>query len=165
MSRKNTIESRKSDLGEKGARVSLKALAASLGLSPTALSLVLNGAPAASSIPQETKDRIFAAAKDSKYRPNYLARSLRAQRSYTIGVLVPELSDGYSAMVLSGIEDFLVQSGYFYFVASHRHNPKLIEEYPHLLFDRRIEGLIAVDTVYNQNLDIPVVAVSGASNA
>lgn len=140
---------------------SLKSLADHLGLSPTTLSLVLNGSPVADSIPQETKDRIFAAARGAKYRPNFLARSLRAQRTYTLGVLVPELSDGYSAMVLGGIEDYLIQAGYFYFVASHRHQAALIEEYPNLLFDRSIEGLIAVDTPYTQRLPIPVVAVSG----
>src|SRR5688572_19375258 len=80
--------------------VSLKQLAAHLNLSTTTLSLVLNDAPTAVSIPQETKDRIFSAARELNYRPNYLARSLRVQRTHTLGVIVPELSDGYSAMVL-----------------------------------------------------------------
>ena len=84
--------------------VSLKELAIHLGLSPTTLSWVLNDAPAASSIPQETKDRILSAAKEFNYKPNYLARSLRVQKTNTIGVIVPELSDGYSAMVLNGVE-------------------------------------------------------------
>ena len=77
--------------------VSLKELAERLGLSPATVSLVINRSPVADSIPQETKDRIFAAAKKYKYRPNFFARSLRAQRSFTIGVIVPEVSDGYSA--------------------------------------------------------------------
>ncbi len=53
--------------------VSLKQLAEHLGLSTTTLSLVLNDAPSANSIPEETKKRIFSAAKELKYRPNYLA--------------------------------------------------------------------------------------------
>ena len=61
--------------------VSLKQLAAHLDLSTTTLSLVLNDAPSANSIPKETKDRIFSAAKELNYRPNYLARSLRVQRT------------------------------------------------------------------------------------
>jgi DNA-binding LacI/PurR family transcriptional regulator len=141
--------------------VSLKELAAHLGLSPTTLSLVLNESPLAVSIPQETKDRIFAAARGFNYRPNFLARSLRAQRSYTLGVLVPEVSDGYAAMVLSGVEDHLLQEGYFYILASHRHKPELIDHYPKLFFDRRVEGLIAVDTQCRQPLPLPVVSVSG----
>ena len=87
----------------------------------------MNRSPVADSIPQETKDRIFAAAKKYDYRPNFWARSLRTQRSFTIGVLVPEVSEGYAAMVMSGIEDHLLREGYFYFVASHRHRPDLIE--------------------------------------
>lgn len=140
--------------------VSLKELAAHLGLSPTSLSLVLNESPAANSIPQETKDRIFAAAREFNYQPNFLARSLRAQRSYTLGVLVPELSDGYSAMVLTGIEEHLMQEGYFYLVASHRHDLGLLKQYRKLLFDRRIEGLIAVDTECAPGMPLPAVAVS-----
>ena len=141
--------------------VSLKDLAKHLNLSPTSLSLVLNRSPQADSIPQETKDRIFAAARRFNYRPNFLARSLRSQRTYSIGVLVPELSAGYSALVLSGVEEFLMQAGYLYLVTSHRHNPKLIEDYPQLLFERRVEGLIAVDTPCGHELPLPVVSVSG----
>ena len=69
--------------------VSLKQLAAHLNLSTTTLSLVLNDAPTAGSIPQETKDRIFSAARELNYKPNYLARSLRVQRTHTFGVIVP----------------------------------------------------------------------------
>ena len=141
--------------------ISLRELAAHVGLSPTALSLVLNDAPAAGSIPQETKDRIWAAASKYNYRPNYFARSLRAQRSFTLGVLIPELSDGYSSMVLSGVEQVLLQEGYFYLSASHRHRDNLIAEYPNLLLDRRVEGIIAVDTKLQARLPLPAVAVSG----
>lgn len=146
---------------KEGQPVSLKQLAQSLSLSPTTLSLVLNNSEKAQSIPQDTKDRIFAAAEGLKYRPNFFARSLRSQRTFSVGVLIPELSDGYSALVLTGIEDYLLQSGYMYLVTSHRHKENLIEEYPRLLYDRSVEGLIAVDTKYDQDLPLPVVSVSG----
>jgi DNA-binding LacI/PurR family transcriptional regulator len=141
--------------------VSLKELAARLDLSPATVSLVINGSRVADSIPQETKERIFAAVKKYKYRPNFFARSLRAQRSFTIGVIVPEVSDGYSASVMSGVEDHLLQEGYFYFVASHRHRADLIDEYPRLFLERSIDGLIAVDTPWTLSLSVPVVTVSG----
>lgn len=141
--------------------ISLKDLAKHLKLSPTTLSLVLNGSPAGASIPQETKDRIFAAARDFNYRANFLARSLRSQRTYTIGVLVPELSEGYSASVLGGIEAYLIEQGYVYLVASHRHKAKLLVQLPRLLFERCVEGLIGVDTPYDQHLPLPVVCISG----
>jgi DNA-binding LacI/PurR family transcriptional regulator len=144
-----------------GRPVSLKQLAAHLRLSPSTLSLVLNGSPVADTIPQETKDRIFAAAKGFNYRPNYLARSLRIQRSHTIGVLVPEVSGGYTAEVMNGIEEYLLKKGYFYIVACHRHKAELLEDYPQLFMARRVDGIIGIDTPWRHPLDLPVVSVSG----
>ena len=141
--------------------LSLKELAEHLALSPATVSLVINRSPVADSIPQQTKDRVFAAARKFKYRPNFFARSLRARHSFTVGVIVPEVSDGYSASVMSGIEDFLLQEGYFYFVVSHRHRADLIDEYPRLFVERSIDGLIAVDTPWKLSLSVPVVTVSG----
>src|SRR5213594_2036844 len=148
---------------QKNARecISLKTLAEHLGLSKTAVSLVINRVPAARSIPQRTQDLIRQAARELNYRPNHLARSLRQQRSYTIGVVVPEISEGYAALVLSGIEDLLLQEGYFYFVVSHRHRNDLIDEYPRLLQQRAVEGLILVDTLSQAGVSVPIVAVSG----
>jgi LacI family transcriptional regulator len=143
------------------APVTLKALADHLGLSPATISLVVNRAPASRAIPRATQERVLAAARKFNYRANTIARSLRAQRSFTVGVLVPEISEGYAALVMSGIEDFLLQSGFLYFVASHRHRADLIKEYPRLLLDRAVEGLIAVDTPCPERLSVPVVAVSG----
>jgi DNA-binding LacI/PurR family transcriptional regulator len=144
-----------------GAGVSLKQLAKHLKLSTTTLSLVLNDAPSAISIPQETKDRIFNAARELNYRPNYLARSFRVQRTHTLGVIVPELSDGYSAMVLNGVEAVLSKEGYFYLTASHLHRDDLLETNPRLLIERRVEGIIAVDTPIRFERVLPVVNVSG----
>ena len=126
---------------------SLKELAEHLGLSSATVSLVINRSPAAKSIPHATQERIRTAARELNYRPNLMARSLRQKRSFTVGVIVPEISEGYAAMVMSGIEDHLLQEGYFYFVVSHRHRRDLMEEYPFLLQQRAVEGIIAVDTV------------------
>lgn len=158
MSRKS-----KSNLKNTGSQnpVSLKQLASHLGLSPTTLSLVLNDAPSANSIPQQTKDRIFEAAKKLNYRPNYVARSLRVQRTHTLGVIVPELSDGYSAMVLNGVENVLLQEGFFYLTASHLHREELLEKHPQILIERQVEGIIAVDTPVRFEPTIPCVSVSG----
>jgi DNA-binding LacI/PurR family transcriptional regulator len=142
-------------------RVTLRFLADHLDLSPASISLVLNRAPAADAIPRATQERIIAAAERFHYRANTIAKSLRRQRSFTIGVLVPEISEGYASLVMSGIEDHLLQAGYLYFVASHRHREDLIDEYPRLLLARAVDGLIAIDTPCTKPLPIPVVAVSG----
>ena len=142
-------------------KVNLRELAEHLKLSVATVSLVMNRSPAAKSIPHRTQARVRAAARELNYRPNVMARMLRQRRSFTIGVIVPEISEGYAALVLSGIEDHLLQEGYFYFVVSHRHRADLIEEYPRLLQQRAVEGLILVDTPIQPGMSMPVVAVSG----
>jgi LacI family transcriptional regulator len=134
-----------------------------VGLSPATISLVMNHAPVADSIPRPTQERIFAAARELNYRPSFSARWARTARSFTIGVLVPEVSEGYASLVLSGIEGHLLREGYFYLVASHRHLDDLIDEYPKLLLARSVDGMIAVDTPYHGGLPIPVVSISGES--
>ncbi|MGH9586072.1 MAG: LacI family DNA-binding transcriptional regulator [Acidobacteriaceae bacterium] len=144
-----------------GKPISLRTLGDYLDLSPATISLVLNNAPGVRSIPQETRDRVLAAAKKFDYRPSFYARSLRRRQSYSIGVLVPELSDGYSVLVMNGIEEVLIEEGYFYLTASHRRKADLVEEYPRLLMDRSVEGFIAIDTALQHPLPLPVVAVAG----
>src|SRR3974390_2742994 len=139
---------------------SLKILADYLGLCPATVSVVLNNVPGRS-IPHETRERIREAARKFNYHPSLLARSLRKKRTFTVGVLVPELSDGYHTMVMSGIGDHLMREGYFYFSAHHRHKADMIEEYPRLLMGRGAEGLITIDTGLEHELPVPVVAVAG----
>ena len=155
--------------GKKSSRVqnptSLRRLADHLGFSPATVSLVLNRSSHADSIPEETKARILTAARKLNYRPNFLARSLRTRRSFTVGVVVPEISEGYTATVLGGIEDYLLEEGYFYFVTSHRHRPDLIEEYPKMFLDRNVDGVIAIDTPWHHALPVPVATISGHNQA
>ncbi len=141
--------------------VGLKDLARYLGLSTATISTVLNGTPAASEIPAATQERILAAAEKFNYRPNAMARSLRGMRSHTVGVLVPEISEGYGALVLGAVGDYLLSKGYFFLVATHRRNPELMDEYPHLLRQRSVEGFIVIDTALEKPLPLPTVAISG----
>ena len=145
------------------APVSLKFLAKHLDLSPATISVVLNDSPTAQEIPQHTKDRIFAAAKKFNYRPNVWARSLRNKRSYAVGILVPEISEGYGALLLNAIDNALQQEGYFYFVACHRRRPDLLEEYPRMLMDRSAEGFIVLDTALDRGLPLPTVNITTTS--
>jgi len=144
-----------------GQPISLKTLGEYLNLSPATISLVLNNAPGVRSIPQDTRDRVVEAAAKFDYRPSFYARSLRKRQSFSIGVLVPELSDSYATQVLAGVEEFLIEEGYFYLTASHRRKPDLIEEYPRLLMERSVEGFIVIDTILEKSLSLPVVVVAG----
>ena len=149
------------DDSQSGQPPSLRTLGEYLNLSPATISLVLNNAPGVRSIPQETRDRVKAAAAKFKYRPSFYARSLRKRQSFLVGVLVPELNDSYTTGVLAGVEDLLIEEGYFYLTASHRRKQDLIEEYPLMLLDRSVEGFIMIDTVLTHGMSLPVVAVAG----
>ena len=144
-----------------GQPISLKTLGEYLNLSPATISLVLNNAPGVRSIPQETRDRVIEAATKFDYRPSFYARSLRKRQTFSIGVLVPELSDSYATQVLDGVEEFLIEEGYFYLTASHRRKPDLIEEYPRMLMERSVEGFIVIDTILEKSLSLPCVVVAG----
>jgi len=140
--------------------ISLKKLAEHLGLNAATVSVVLNDVPGRS-IPDSTRERIKAAAKQFNYQPSLLARSLRNRRTLTVGILVPELGDGYHTQVMSGIGDQLMEAGYFYFSAHHRHRKDLIERYSQMLLSRGSEALITIDTALEHSFSVPVVAVAG----
>src|SRR5260370_27087467 len=93
--------------------VNLRMLAEHLELSQTTVSLVLNNSPSAKSIPPETRQRVMEAAQRLNYRPNYFARSLRQSRSMSVGVLAPDLSEGYFTRVMSGVLQELTAAHYF----------------------------------------------------
>jgi len=145
-------------------QVSLKELAALLGLSPSTVSRAVSGGPDAHRISAETRERVLAAAAEYRYTANTLAKSLRQKRSYTVGVMVAEISEGYATAVLGGIEDELLKDGYFYFIVSHRHRKELLKQYPQMMIARSVEGIIAVDTALLEGLPVPVVGVSGRAH-
>ena len=144
--------------------VNLKMLAEHLELSQTTVSLVLNNSPSAKSIPQETRTRVIEAAQRLNYRPNYFARSLRQSRSMSVGVLAPDLSEGYFTRVMSGVVEELTQAHYFYFTACHDWKRELIEQYPRMLVERAVDGFLLLNTPADQiSVPVPVVAISAHS--
>lgn len=147
--------------GQKPEVITLKAVAQHLGLTPGTVSAVLNDSPSARSIPQETKDRIRAAAKELNYRPNFFARTLRNKRTYTIGVIAEEIGDSYSSLIISGIEQYLRQRDYFFLTVVHRHDMALLSRYSQLLSERGVEGIITVDTTVQEAPLLPTVAIAG----
>jgi DNA-binding LacI/PurR family transcriptional regulator len=147
--------------GHKSGVITLKAVAQHVGLTPGTVSAVLNDAPSARSIPQDTKNRIHAAAKELNYRPNFFARTLRNKRTFTIGVIAEEIGDSYGSAVISGIEQHLRKRDYFFLTVAHRHDPDLLNQYSHLLSERGVEGIITVDTTVHESPALPTVSVAG----
>jgi LacI family transcriptional regulator len=144
-----------------GRPISLKVLAEYLDLSPATISLVVNNAPGAKSIAPATRERVMAAVKKLDYQPNSIARSLRTRQTFTIGVIVPEFSEGYFTMVMNGVEEYLMQAGYLHFVVCHQGRSDLIDEYPRLLVKRSVDGFLLVNTSLNEPMREPVVSISG----
>jgi DNA-binding LacI/PurR family transcriptional regulator len=141
-------------------QANLKMLAEYLGLSPSTVSFVLNNTPGRS-IPESTRARVKAAAEKFNYRPSMIARTLQGKRMQTIGILLPELGEGYHSQVLSGVGDLLMRKDYFYFTVHHRHRKELIDAYPSLLRSRGVDGIVAIDTHLGEPPPLPTVTVAG----
>jgi DNA-binding LacI/PurR family transcriptional regulator len=144
-------------------KVTLQTLARHLGLAVGTISAALNDSAAARAIPEHTKRRILKAARELNYRPNYFARSLRLQRTYTIGVIAEQIGDPYGAMIISGVEEHLRDSEYFFLTVIHRHDRRILQNYSQMLVTRGVEGFITVDTSITEEPTRPTVAVAGHS--
>jgi DNA-binding LacI/PurR family transcriptional regulator len=151
---------RKSRTSQPG-RVTLRDVAEQVGLAPGTVSAVLNDAPSARAIPEHTRKRIQAAASELNYRPNFLARSLRKKRTYTVGLIIEEIGDAYGAMVIKGVEAYLRRNNYFFLTVIHRHDASMLRIHSQLLLERGVEGFITVDTSLQEALPLPTVSVAG----
>jgi LacI family transcriptional regulator, galactose operon repressor len=146
---------------KKNRLVTLKMVAERVGLTKGTCSAVLNKTAASRSVPLQTQERILAAARELNYRPSFYARNLGVKRTYTIGVVTQEIGDFYGSPIISGIERYLRQRNFFFLTVAHRHDPKLLETYEHLLLDRGVEGFITVDTQIDHPLPLPTIAIPG----
>ena len=153
---------KRSNRGDNGRpAATLKAVAERVNLTASTVSHVLNDSPAARSVPEQTKKRIFAAARELNYQPNFFARSLKNRRSHTIGVIAEEIGDAYGSLVISGIERYLRGENFFFLTVAHRHDEKLLSTYAKILQQRGVEGFITVDTILAEAPALPTVAVAG----
>ncbi len=82
----------------------LSDVAAAAGVSISAVSRVLSDAPS-SRVSATTRQRIFAAAEELDYRPNFAARALKSARTNVIGLVVPDLTNAIFAELMRGVED------------------------------------------------------------
>src|ERR1700691_3952413 len=141
--------------------VTLRSVAEHVGLTASTVSAVLNNSLASRSVPDRTKSRIVAAARELNYRPNYFARSLRGNRTDKIGVILEEIGDAYGSLVISGMERYLRERNFFFLTVAHRHDKHLLATYSTMLLERGVEGFIIVDTSLTEQPPLPTVAVAG----
>jgi len=92
-------------------RVTLRDVARLAGVHPGTASRALNE-QTRSLVNAETAQRVLAAADELGYHPNPIARGLKTNRSYTVGVLIPDIENPLFPPIIRGIEDRLDQAGY-----------------------------------------------------
>jgi len=124
--------------------VTIREVAKESGFASATVSIVLNKAPLSRYIPETTKKRIERAAKKLGYRPNVFARTLRNQRTHTIGVMVFDMTDPYCVPILRGIENTLYEASFLPILTDVHNERSRFERYLEMLLDRRVEALIMV---------------------
>jgi DNA-binding LacI/PurR family transcriptional regulator len=95
------------NVAKRSGKVTLRAVAEQVGLAAGTVSSILNRAPQASSLPQGTKDRVFAAARELNYQPNLLARALRIGTTPSAGTSGRAFGGNSSAVMIVGAENVL----------------------------------------------------------
>jgi DNA-binding LacI/PurR family transcriptional regulator len=145
--------------GSSAKPVSLRDLASYLGLSRTTVSLVLNNSPVAQGLSPETRERVLKAAAELSYKPNYFARMLNNKRSQMIGILSPDLAEGYDSEILNGIERYLIERDYLYFVSSHQWDIERIHQRLKVFAERGAEGVILINTPLASAPELPMVSI------
>jgi DNA-binding LacI/PurR family transcriptional regulator len=130
-------------------------------LTPGTVSAVLNNASYSKSIPQSTRDRIFAAAEELNYKPNFFARSLRVKKgSRLISVLTDDISDTRRASVIADIEQTLRQEEYFLVMGTHRQGMESLQHHCRTLMQRGVEGFITINLKTLPSNTLPHVSIS-----
>jgi len=119
--------------------ITIKDIARSAGVSHTTVSRALRGD---TRIAPDTTERILQLAGDLGYIPNSIAQSLNAQRTFTIGMLVPSIADPVVMDLLEGAEDVAQNRGYCIFLSTSRNDPAREFSVVHTFQRRRVDGVI-----------------------
>ena len=130
-------------------KITIKDIAAAVGVSPATVSLVLNNRP--SRIAEETKERIKKTAEELGYKPNSAAVLLKTQRSYTLGLLIPEICNDYYGKYAKGMEDACQAKGWSTFFCTTNNNPEKERQYIETLHAKNVDGLSIITTPSNQS--------------
>jgi LacI family transcriptional regulator len=124
------------------------------GVSQTTVSFVLNDIPD-SNIPQETKDRVWAAIKELNWRPNSLARALTSRRSHTIGLISDEIvTSTHAGNIIQGAQDAAWASSKMLLVVNTSYNHDIEQRAAEMMLERQVEGVIYA-TMYHRPVRVP----------
>lgn len=123
--------------------VRLKDIAEDLGVSVVTVSKVLRNH---SDISEQTRERVLKRMKELDYRPNLAARSLITGRTYTVGLVVPDLVHAFFAKVAKGLSSALRKRGYSLLISSSEEDPSLEKEEVEHLLARRVDAIVIAST-------------------
>jgi len=127
---------------ERPPRPLLKDVARLAEVSPTTVSVVLNG-KAGANIPADTQARVIAAATELRYRPNAMARSLRRHRSDTIGVISDEvMTTPYAVRMIQGAQDAAWEAGLLLMLVNTGRNPAIRDRAIDIMLDRQVDAIL-----------------------
>jgi LacI family transcriptional regulator len=118
-------------------------------------------------VSEDTARRVTDAAARLGYRPNPVARSLRTRRSYTVGVLIPDLNNPLFPPVVRGLEDKLAAAGYVALLGNTDADASRERTLFEQMRARHVDGFVlATATLHGQLLadaaaaDVPVVLMN-----
>jgi DNA-binding LacI/PurR family transcriptional regulator len=124
----------------------IKDVAQRAGVSPTTVSYVLNKSRFVS---PETEARVRQAIKELNYQPDHVARSLRAKRTMTVGMLVSDIANPFYADVVRGAQDVLSDKHYSLILCNTDEAPERELSTLQVLIQKKVDGLIVVATGAN----------------
>src|SRR5664279_1551980 len=119
--------------------IRLKDIAEDLGVSLVTVSKVLRNKPGVGDI---TRKRVLKRVRELNYRPNMLARSLASGKSYTVGLIVPDLVHTFFAELAKGVSAGLRKESYQLILASAEEEPELEQQEIEHLLARGVDALL-----------------------
>ena len=125
-----------------GAAVTLRDVARVAGVHPATVSRALNEETRAL-VNEATARRVLKAAEKLGYQPNPIARGLKTNRSFTVGVLIPDLTNPLFPPILRGIEDRLETAGYTPLTANTDNDPERELLDAQAMRARQVDGIVA----------------------
>ena len=144
-------------------KVTLKDIAKKLGISVGAVSHALNGK---ADISEETKNKIFACAREMGYITNGAAVSLRSGKTHTVAVIVPDISNPHIAYQVKLVEDELRQNGYSTIILNTDEDEAAEKNAITLACSRQVDGILlcpcqrsTASIEYLRQLGIPFVLI------
>jgi len=123
----------------KSSHITIKDIARILGISASTVSRALKDHP---DISEETRNLVKTFADKVHYRPNALALSLRRQKTYTLGLIIPEIVHHFFSSVISGMEDLAYGEGYHMMICQSNENYYREVINTQALLDHRVDGLL-----------------------